>query len=197
MRRPRTRRAFSLIEVVVASLLIAIVVFFVLTVFSRGRATIDSNARKLDAMTTVHAKVEELRHVLLTCGWAWTPSADDAGDPPGGSRLLYVDGREWAFDGDSSRLFVDTTARPGILRDVRFFSSRPFVVTYGVSCSRTAPVHDDAEAPTGRADRERASLVSAVFLEAHAAEVRERNHVYERSATWDVNGPPIHYGTAP
>lgn len=78
--------------------------------------------------------------------------------------------------------------RSGEFKDVRFWGQEEFLVKFSVSC-------DCAKLPPTKKPvyRECSTLVSKVFVETQAENVRARNHVFEESHLWCVMGAPIHY----
>jgi prepilin-type N-terminal cleavage/methylation domain-containing protein len=200
----RSRRAFTMVELMVSSALVALFLILIYNFFIEGRRTMESTERKVDAITQTHRRFEEVRHDLECSRWAWIPPqesgeaegamrADDTlarvDRAMGGGPLLYAGGREYAYDRRKHQLFVGGVARSGTFYDVRFWGQPEFVSKFAVCCSRVA-------APSTRRPefRECSSLLSKVFVEAQAEEVRARNHVHEAGHAWCVMGAPIHYG---
>jgi len=78
--------------------------------------------------------------------------------------------------------------RSGTFKDVRFWGQEDFLVKFCVSCdcARLPPTHLPRE-------RECSTLVSKVFVEAQAEEVRYRQHVFEEGHAWCIMGAPLHF----
>lgn len=189
----RRIRGFTLVELVLASALIALFLIFVYEFFIGGRKTMVSTDRKVDAIGATHLRFEEIRHDLAVGQWAWAPALPDEGKKEelklGGGPMLYIEGREYSFDAATGKLSVAGIPRSGTFEDLRFYGGDDFLVKFEISCDRSGiPA-------TGKPSwRECSTLVSQSFLEPQAAEVRERNHVHEDGHAWCIMGAPIHYG---
>ena len=183
------RRGFSLVEMVIVTLLAAMLFALVYDFFIGGQRILTSTGRKVSAIGSTHRRFEDLRQRLECCQWAWTPGPGQGKEGALGSPILYVDATEYDFDPGQGTLFVATEPQPGRLRDLRFSGGDAFLRKFAISSGSTGAT------PTGKpAFRECSTLVSKVYLEAQAEEVRERNHVYESRHHWAVKGPPVHYG---
>lgn len=197
----RRRAGVTLIELLFAMAIFAVLFVMVWGVFRQGRRQVTSTHRKLDATRDTHLAFELLRHELEGTPWAWAapvpvidtatgqPLPPGAPPPPGTTRTLVAGGREYVFDGDSGRLTVDGQARPGEFSDVRFWNQPEFLVKLLLRKDESRPANTGMPAA-----RERSTLVSKVFMERQAEEVRHRNHVWEAGHRWCVKGGSIHYG---
>lgn len=195
------RRGVTLIELLFAMLLFAVLFLMVWSVFRQGRSQVASTRKKLDATRTTHMAFEALRHELDGSPWAWAPPvpvydaaqavalAPGAPPPPGVKRSMVAGGHEYVFDEENGELAVNGRARPGKFSAVRFWNQPDFRVKFLLRADESGGARSGMN-PV----RERSTLVSKVFLENQAEEVRHRHHVWEEDHGWCVAGGSIHYG---
>jgi prepilin-type N-terminal cleavage/methylation domain-containing protein len=197
----RRRRGITLIELLFAMAIFAVLFLMVWAVFRSGQRQVASTRKKLDATQVTHMAYEALRHELEGSPWAWAPpvpvydvsqarsQAPGAPPPAGVKRSMVVGGHEYVYDADSGKLAVNGRDRPGIFGAVHFWNQSDFRVKFLLRAD------ESGGAKTGmNPTRERSTLVSKVFLENQAEEVRHRHHVWEEDHGWCVAGGSIHYG---
>lgn len=195
------RRGITLIELLFAMAIFAVLFLMVWGVFRQGQRQVTSTRKKLDATQMTHLAFEGLRHELEGSPWAWAPpvpvynvaqgraQAPGAAAPAGVKRSMVVGGQEYVFDSASGKMTVNGRERPGRFSAVKFWNQSDFRVKFLLQADETGGVQTGMNPA-----RERSTLVSKVFLENQAEEVRHRHHVWEEDHGWCVGGGSIHYG---
>jgi hypothetical protein len=171
----------TLIELLFASAMFSVLMLMVWLFFRSGQRNLRSTENKLNAIRRTHIRFESLRHDLEQSPWAWAA--------PEGGHVLVAGETEYFFSPETSRLHVGGKQVPGKYQDVRFFGEDRSRVKFLLTCNRAS------QPRTGSPGfRERSTLVTKVFLEAQAENLRERHHVWEEGHHWCVGGASIHYG---
>jgi hypothetical protein len=218
-RRSRTLGAVTLVELVVASGLVAVVGLALVRVTGAGWRRVESTERKITAAKRTHERLEALRHALSGARWAWIvapaaaarePAAGPAAaagapedtSPPQGSPLMYL-GRATSAPG---------TGKPPRGRVVEYAysaESRELVVGARAVPGALDDVRffmprsnlvkaivctDEHGVATGLAHRERSTMVTAVHMQAQAEEEEFAAFAWEDSHPWCTRAAALHAG---
>lgn len=218
----RRRAAFTLVEVLVAAA-VGLTFLLLLFLFqSRGMRVMASDTRKLSAVGRAHGASERLRGELAASAWSWVvplkdgsrdvfaalpdwlldgrTGSDRAGDPPRGplthdlgtgGPLLYVGVAgaplEVFHDEKTRTLSIGPHAMKGFLA-ARFQHASQHVLKYAL-------VADDSHESSGfAAERERCTLVGAVWLQAQDEDDRYAGIVADPGHEWCTRGVPVRTG---
>ena len=178
----RQRRGFTLVEVLVVSVLLVVLLGLVY-LFQRSTVrTMQSTESKEDAVRTSHLVYELIHHQLLNAKSHWCPkniSDSYEVDKEGGVPLLFLDNGMLSFPEKGSVLYVDGKVVKKGLSKVKFFRRENHLVPFLVAVDRAR------QPKSGRAFREQSMLFGAHFMQLEADE-----KTYERfSAQGDSEHP--------
>jgi prepilin-type N-terminal cleavage/methylation domain-containing protein len=192
----RGRRGVTLIEVLVAAVIVSSVFVVVWYLYSHGMSNLQATERVLESTRGAHILFELLHRDLKRAREVAIPrdllgAADPKMEP--GDAALYVDLKEYLFRKKTRTVTIDGDAfRLGQFEEIAFTLSGPGLVTVKIV---PIPSSGVAGEPERLASAGRYVLESAVWVEHLAASHEEPTLVANEAASHEfcLNGWPLDY----
>ena len=198
MMKRSLRRAVTLLEVLVAALVVSSIFIVIWYFYSHGMSNIQVTERVLESTRGAHILFELLHRDLKRAQEVAIPTdllRNSDPKPEPGDAVIYIDLKEYAFRKRDRRVTIDGKPfLPGRFDEVRFTMAEPGLVTVRLvpvpSSSGSGPAESPRLAAAGRY-----VLESTVWVEYLTATTAEPELVANERASHQfcLNGWPLDY----